>query len=116
MIAEILGVVPYIKTPTRYILAEMKPIPIVETIRMTMEIAISYKDTVLIAILVNIDMGEVSGMKEQTFISVLSTLPALMENTTTINAITKSIVIGITEVLISSSFEAVEPTAPYINA
>jgi len=62
MIEDILGVVPYIKTPTRYILAERKPIPIVDPIRIAMEIAISYQDTVLIAILVNIDIGEINGM------------------------------------------------------
>jgi len=62
MIADIFGGVPYIKTPTRYILAEIKPIPIVETIRTAMEITISYQGTVLIAILVNIAIGEINGI------------------------------------------------------
>ena len=60
--ADTLGVVPYIKTPARYIFAERKPIPIVEPMRIAMEIAISYQGTVLIAILVNIAIGEIKGM------------------------------------------------------
>ena len=112
----ILGVVPYISTPTRYIFAERTPTPTVEPIRMAMEMAISYHGTVLMAILVNIDIGEVNGIYEHTTIKVLSTSPEPIEYITTIKAMMKSIVIGITEVLISSSREAVEPTAPNINA
>lgn len=78
---------------------------------MAMEMAISYQGTVLMAILVNIDIGEVNGIYEHTTIRVLSTSPEPIEYITTIKAMMKSIVIGITEVLISSSREAVEPTA-----
>jgi hypothetical protein len=84
--------------------------------RIAIEMAISYHATVLIQILVNIAIGEVNGMYEQTSIATLSTEPELIENITTINAMIKRYVIGITEVLISSSFDAVEPTAPNINA
>ena len=63
-------------------------------------------------ILVNMAIGEVKGIYEQTTIAVLSIVPELMENTTTINAMIKRKVIGITEVLISSSLDAVEPIAP----
>ena len=56
-------------------------------------------------------------MKEQTFIRVLSTLPApVTAITTTRNEIMNRKVTGITEVLISSSLEAVEPMAPYRKA
>ena len=42
--------------------------------------------------------------------------PEVIENITTKKAMINSIVIGITEVLISSNLDAVEPTAPYIKA
>ena len=58
----ILGEVPYIRTPTRYIFAESTPIPKVDATKMPIEIAISYQGTVLIAILVNIAIGEVKGI------------------------------------------------------
>lgn len=90
--------------------------PTVEPMRITIETAISYHATVLIQILVNIAIGEVKGTYEHTSIAVLSTEPELIENITTIKAIIKRKVIGITEVLISSSFEAVEPIAPNIKA
>jgi uncharacterized hydantoinase/oxoprolinase family protein len=71
---------------------------------------------VLIAIRANIAIGEVNGIYEQIIINGLSTLLLDIENITTINAITNSIVTGMTEVLISSSLDAVEPTAPNIKA
>ena len=77
-----------------------------------MEIIISYHDTVLIAIRVNIAIGDVNGTKEHTFIKILSTFPEANECITTKKAIINSIVIGITEVLMSSSLDAVEPMAP----
>ena len=92
------------------------PIPSVEAMRIAIDAAISYHATEPIAILVNIAIGEVKGIYEQTTMSVPSTVPFVMEIITTINAITNRNVIGITDVLISSSFEAVEPMAPYINA
>ena len=64
------------------------------------------------AIRVNIAIGDVKGTNEHIFISKVSTVPAENEYTTTMKAITNNIVIGITEVLMSSSFEAVEPIAP----
>ena len=79
---------------------------------MATDMIISYIGTTLIAILVNIAIGDVNGIYEQTLIAVLSTLPLVIENITTIKPTTNSIVMGITEVLISSSFDAVEPTAP----
>ena len=90
--------------------------PTVDPMRIAIEIAISYHATVLIQILVNIAIGEVNGIYEHTSIAVLSTEPLLIENINTINAITKRNVIGITEVFISSSLDAVEPIAPNINA
>ena len=78
--------------------------------------SISYHGTVLIQILVNIAIGEVNGIYEHTRINTLSTEPSLNEKETTINAIMKRKVTGITEVLISSSLDAVEPIAPNINA
>ena len=84
--------------------------------RIAIEMAISYHATVLIQILVNIAIGEVNGMYEQTSIAALSTEPELIENITTIKAIIKRKVIGMTDVLISSSLDAVEPIAPNINA
>ena len=71
----------------RYIFADRTPSPTVEPTRITMEIAISYQATVLIHILVNIAIGEVNGIYEQTSIAVLSTDPLVIENITTINAI-----------------------------
>ena len=90
--------------------------PMVEPIKIAIEMAISYHATVLIQILVNIAIGEVNGMYEQTFIRTVSTLPLAIENITTINAIIKRNVIGITDVLMSSSLDAVEPIAPNIKA
>ena len=69
---------------------------------MAMEIAISYQATVLIQILVNIAMGDVNGIYEQTFIRTVSTLPLAIENITTKKAMIKRNVIGITDVLILS--------------
>ena len=43
---------------------------------------------------------------------VVSTFPEAMEDMTTTKAMTNSMVMGITAVLISSNLEAVEPTAP----
>ena len=88
------------------------PMATVEPTRMAIEAAISCQATVLMQILVNIAMGEVNGMYEQTSIAALSNVPLLMENITTINAMIKRNVIGITEVLISSSLDTVEPIAP----
>jgi hypothetical protein len=83
---------------------------------MAIEIIILIGATVLIARRVNIAIGEVKGIYEHIFITMLSTSPLLIENITTINAMTKSIVIGITETLTSYILDTVEPTAPYINA
>ena len=88
------------------------PIPTVEPIRIAIEIKISYQATVLIQILVNIAIGEVNGIYENTFINTEFTLPPIIENTTTIKAIIKKKVTGNTMVLISSSLDAVEPIAP----
>ena len=115
-IVPIFGGVPYKSTPTRYIFADRIPTPTVEPISTAMEIAISYQATVLIQIRVNIAIGEVNGIYEQTFISTVSTLPPVIENITIKNAMINKKVIGITEVLISSNFDAVEPIAPYKKA
>ena len=88
------------------------PIPTVEPIRIAIEMKISYQATVLIQILVNIAIGEVNGIYENTFINTEFTLPPIIENRTTIKAIMKRKVTGSTIVLISSSFDAVEPIAP----
>ena len=80
--------------------------------RMAIEMAISYHATVLIQILVNIAIGEVNGIYEHTSIAALSIDPEVIENITTIKAMIKRNVIGITDVLISSSLDAVEPIAP----
>ena len=88
----------------------------VEPIKIAIEMAISYHATVLIQILVNIAIGEVNGIYEHTSIAVLSTEPLLIENMTTIKAMMNRNVIGITDVLISSSLDAVEPIAPNIKA
>ena len=78
---------------------------------MAIEITISYQATVLIQILVNIAIGEVNGIYEQTFIKAVSTFPLDIENITTKNAMINKNVIGMTEVLMSSSLEAVDPIA-----
>lgn len=88
------------------------PIPTVEPIKMIIEMKISYQATVLIQILVNIAIGEVNGIYENTLINTEFTLPPIIENRTTIKAIIKRKVTGSTMVLISSSFDAVEPIAP----
>ena len=88
----------------------------VEPIKTAIEIAISYQATVLIAILVNIAIGDVKGIYEQISIAVLSIEPLLIENTTTKNAMTNKYVMGMTEVLISSNLDTVDPIAPNIKA
>ena len=88
------------------------PMPTVEPIRIAMEMKISYQATVLIQILVNIAIGEVNGIYEHIFINTEFTFPPIIENRTTIKAIMKKKVTGNTIVLISSSFDAVEPIAP----
>lgn len=94
----------------------MIPTATAEKMSKPTEAAISYHGTALMAIRVNIAMGEVKGIKEQTFISVLSTVPDARDIIIAIKQATKSMVIGNTDVLISSNFDAVEPTAPYIKA
>ena len=69
------GLFPYSNTPIRYILAESTPTPTTEPIKIKMDAVISYHGTVLMAILVNIAMGEVNGMNEQIFITALSITP-----------------------------------------
>ena len=86
--------------------------PTVEPIKMIIEMKISYQATVLIQILVNIAIGEVNGIYEHIFINTEFMLPPIIENRTTIKAIMKKKVTGNTIVLISSSFDAVEPIAP----
>ena len=86
--------------------------PTVEPIRIAMEMKISYQATVLIQILVNIAIGEVNGIYEHIFINTEFTLPPIIKNITTIKAIMNNKVTGNTIVLISSSFDAVEPIAP----
>ena len=88
----------------------------VEPIKTAIEIAISYQATVLIAILVNIAIGDVKGIYEQISIAVLSIEPLLIENTTTKNAMTNKYVMDMTEVLISSNLDTVDPIAPNIKA
>ena len=88
------------------------PMPTVEPIKMIIEMKISYQATVLMQILVNIAIGEVNGIYEHIFINTEFTLPPIIENRTTIKAIMKKKVTGNTIVLISSSFDAVEPIAP----
>lgn len=83
---------------------------------MMIEIKISINGTVLMAILVNMAIGEVNGINEHIFINKLSTVPLVIDNITTKNPATKSNVRGITEVLISSNLEAVEPIAPNMKA
>ena len=79
---------------------------------MIMEMKISYQATVLIQILVNIAIGEVNGIYENTFINAEFTFSPIIENRTTIKAIMNKKVTGNTIVLMSSSFDAVEPIAP----
>ena len=86
--------------------------PTVEPIKIAMEMKISYQATVLIQILVNIAIGEVNGIYEHTFINTEFTLPPTIENITTIKAVMNKKVTGNTIVLMSSSFDAVEPIAP----
>ena len=90
--------------------------PNTDPIRIATEMTISYQGTVLMAIRVNMAIGEVKGMKEQIFIRRLSTLPLDMENMVTRKAMMNSIITGMEDVLISSTLEAVEPTAPNIKA
>ena len=66
--------------------------------------------------IVNIAMGDVNGTYEQIIIAALSTEPPVIEKTTTINPMIKRKVTGSTEVLISSSLDAVDPIAPKRNA
>ena len=70
------------------------PMPTVEPIKMIIEMKISYQATVLIQILVNIAIGEVNGIYENTFINTEFTLPPIIENRTTIKAIMKKKVTG----------------------
>jgi hypothetical protein len=81
-----------------------------------MEMVICQEGTVLMAILVNMAMGEVNGIKEHTIIGRLSTSPLQSAVITTIKAMMKRKVIGMMAVLMSSSFETVDPTAPYRKA
>ena len=90
--------------------------PTVDAMSIAIDTAISYQATVLMQILVNIAIGEVNGIYEHTSIAALSTEPELIENITTIKALIKRKVIGMTDVLISSSLDAVEPIAPNIKA
>jgi len=77
---------------------------------------ISYTGTVLMAIRVNIAIGDVNGINEQTFIATFSTVPLDMEITTMTKAAINKNVSGMTDVLISSTLDAVEPIAPYKKA
>jgi hypothetical protein len=54
--------------------------------RIKIDVMISHVGTVLIAILVNIAIGEVKGIKEHAFIRNVSTLFSASANITTINA------------------------------
>ena len=65
---------------------------------------------------VNMAIGDVNGIKEQIFIAILSIVPLDMETTTITKAAINKNVSGITDVLISSTLEAVEPMAPYKKA
>ena len=69
--------------------------PITEPMRIIIEIKISYQGTVLMAILVNMDMGDVNGIKEQTNIKVLSISPKASESITIKYATINNIVIGV---------------------
>ena len=82
-----LGLFPYISTPTRYILAESIAMPITERVSIEIEIMISYAGTVLIAIRVNIAIGDVNGTYEHIIIAILSIEPELIDIITTIKAI-----------------------------
>lgn len=74
----------------------------VEPMRMVTDRAICHEATSPMAILVNIAIGEVKGMKEQATISRLSTLPADIENMTIMKAIMQRNVTGIITVESSS--------------
>jgi hypothetical protein len=67
---------------------------------------------VLIQILVNITIGDVKGIYEQTCIMVEFTSPSVIDIIETIKAMINRNVIGITDVFISSNFDAVDPIAP----
>ena len=86
--------------------------PTVEPIKIIIEMKISYQATVLIQIRVNIAIGEVNGIYENTFINAEFTFPSIIESRTTIKAIMNKKETGHAIVLISSSFDAVEPIAP----
>ena len=66
-----------------------------EPMRIRIENKISYQGTVLMAILVNIDIGAVNGIKEQTNIKVLSISPKASESITIKYATINNIVIGV---------------------
>lgn len=66
-----------------------------EPMRIRIENKISYQGTVLMAILVNMEMGAVNGIKEQTNIKVLSILPKASESITAKYATINNIVIGV---------------------
>ena len=84
--------------------------------RIAIDAATSKGATVLMQILVNIATGDVNGMKEQIFIKGLSIVPVDKAVVTTKNAKINRKVTGSTEVLISSSLDAVDPIAPYRKA
>ena len=69
-----------------------------------------------IAIRVNIAIGEVKGINEQTVSIILSGFDEVSEYMTTKNAIMNIIVTGMTAVFMSSSFDTVDPIAPYMKA
>ena len=81
-------------------------------IRMPMEIMISHAGTVVMAILVNMTIGEVNGMYEHTLMKVLSRLPDDMENMAIMKQMTRIMVIGVMAVPRSSMRDTVEPIAP----
>ena len=58
---------------------------------------ISYTGTVLMAIRVNIAIGDVNGINEQTFIATFSTVPLDMEITTMTKAAINKNVSGMTD-------------------
>lgn len=87
---------------------------IVDTINMTKDIIISNIDTDSIANLAGIVITELKGMKEDTFINILSELCILkiaMQNTN-INIILIEVILE----LISSVFDTKAPKVPNINA
>ena len=87
-----------------------------EQISTAIDAKISGSGTELIAMRVNIAIGEVNGTNEHIRMAVLSTAPDDMENITTIKPTTNSMEIGITAVLMSSILETVDPMAPYRKA